>query len=62
MRYSAKAAWRLHRPRPVQFLGEPIEWVDKARYLGVTRDSCLTWPHRTGHEENLPATERAWLS
>jgi hypothetical protein len=42
----AKAAWRIPRPRPVQFLGEPIEWVDTARYLGVTLDSRLTWlPH-----------------
>jgi hypothetical protein len=33
-------------PGPVQFQGEPIEWVDTARYLGVTRDSRLTWrPH-----------------
>jgi hypothetical protein len=42
----AKAAWRVPRPRPIQFLGEPIEWVDTARYLGVTLDSRLTWrPH-----------------
>jgi hypothetical protein len=41
----AKAAWRIPRPRPVQFLGEPTEWVDTARYLGVTLDSRLTWRH-----------------
>jgi hypothetical protein len=42
----AKAVWRVPRPRPVQFLGEPVEWVDTARYLGVTLDSRLTWkPH-----------------
>jgi hypothetical protein len=42
----AKAAWRIPRPRPVQFLGQPIQWVDTARYLGVTLDSRLTWrPH-----------------
>jgi hypothetical protein len=42
----AKAAWRVPRPRPVQFLGEPIEWVDTAHYLGVTLDARLTWrPH-----------------
>jgi hypothetical protein len=39
----AKAAWRIPRPRLVQFLGQPIEWVDTARYLGVTLDSRLTW-------------------
>jgi hypothetical protein len=42
----AKAAWRIPRPGPVQFLGQPIEWVGTARYLGVTLDSRLTWrPH-----------------
>jgi hypothetical protein len=52
----AKAAWRIPRLRPVQFLGEPIEWVDTTRYLGVTLDSRLTFSHRTGQEESLPAT------
>jgi hypothetical protein len=42
----AKTVWPVPRPRPVQFLGQPIEWADKARYLGVTLDSRLTWrPH-----------------
>jgi hypothetical protein len=27
----------------VQFLGEPIQWVETARYLGVTLDTQLTW-------------------
>jgi hypothetical protein len=31
------------RPRPVQLFGEPIQWVDRARYLGVTLDTRLTW-------------------
>jgi hypothetical protein len=39
----AKAAWRIPRPRPVHFLGKPIEWVDTARYLGVALHSRLTW-------------------
>jgi hypothetical protein len=52
----AKAAWRIPRPRPVQFLGQPIEWVDTAHYLGVTLDSRLTSSHRTSQEESLPAT------
>jgi hypothetical protein len=39
----AKVAWRVPRPRPVEFLGQPIEWVVTARYLGVTLDSRLTW-------------------
>jgi hypothetical protein len=39
----AKAARRVRQPRPVQFLGEPIEWVQTARYLGVALDTRLTW-------------------
>jgi hypothetical protein len=32
--------------RPVRLFGEPIEWVDRTRYLGVTLDTRLTWsPH-----------------
>jgi hypothetical protein len=42
----AKAGWRFSRPRPVQLLGEPIQWVDTARYLGVILDKRMTWsPH-----------------
>jgi hypothetical protein len=41
-RYSS----RLIQPRPVTLFGEPIEWVDTTRYLGVTLDTRLTWsPH-----------------
>jgi hypothetical protein len=30
----------------VQFLGEPIQWVETARYLGLTIDTLLTrWVH-----------------
>jgi hypothetical protein len=36
---SAKAARRVRQQRPVQFLGEPIEWVQRARYIGVTLDT-----------------------
>ena len=42
----AKAGWRIAKPRPAEFLGEPIQWVDTARYLGVILDSRLNWsPH-----------------
>lgn len=42
----AKDSWRVSKHRPVQFFGEPIQWVDTACYLGVTLDSRLTWsPH-----------------
>jgi hypothetical protein len=36
-----KAARSIHKPREVQFLGEPIQWVQTARYLGVTLDTQL---------------------
>jgi hypothetical protein len=39
-----KAGWQFPKPRPVQFLGEPIQWVDTARYLGVTLEIRMTWP------------------
>jgi hypothetical protein len=38
-----KAARRIQKPRAVQFLGEPIQWVETARHLGVTLDTQLTW-------------------
>jgi len=42
----ARARRRFIQPRPVTLLGEPIEWVDTTRYLGVTLDKGLTWsPH-----------------
>jgi hypothetical protein len=42
----ARAGRRFIQPRPVTLFGEPIEWVDTSRYLGVTLDTRLTWsPH-----------------
>jgi hypothetical protein len=38
-----KAARRVQKPRLVQFLGEPIEFVETARCRGVTLDTRLTW-------------------
>jgi hypothetical protein len=44
----ARAGRRYNQPPPVTLFGEPIEWVDTTRYLGVTLDSRLTWsPHVT---------------
>jgi hypothetical protein len=39
----AKTTRCIQRLRPVQHFGEPIQWVDTARYLGVTLDTRLTW-------------------
>jgi len=39
----ARAGRRFLQPRPVTLFGEPIEWVDTTRYLGITLDKGLTW-------------------
>jgi hypothetical protein len=42
----ARAGRRFIQPRPVTLFGDPIEWVDTTRHLGVTLDTRLTWsPH-----------------
>jgi hypothetical protein len=42
----ARAGRRFTQPTPVRLFGEPIEWVDRTRYLGVTPDIRLIWsPH-----------------
>jgi hypothetical protein len=38
-----KTGRRVPQLRPFRLFGEPIEWVDTARYLGVTLDKRLTW-------------------
>ena len=38
-----KAGKRITKPRPVQLFGEPVHWVDTARYLGVNLDKRLIW-------------------
>ena len=56
----ARAGRRFIQPRSVILFGEPINWVEKTRYLGVTLDRLLTWsPHiekvsrRTGQSVGL---------
>ena len=39
----ARAGRRFIQPRSVTLFGEPINWVDTIRYLGVTLDKQLTW-------------------
>ena len=42
----ARARRHFIQPLPVTLFGEPIQWVDTTRYLGVTLDTRLTWlPH-----------------
>jgi hypothetical protein len=31
----AKASWHNSKPHPIQLSGEPINWVDRAHFLGV---------------------------
>jgi hypothetical protein len=39
----AKIGRRIQNPRTVHLLGEPIQWCDAARCLGVTLDKRLNW-------------------
>jgi hypothetical protein len=56
-----KAAWRIPRPRPVHFPGEPIKYSPLLRSDSrFTPD--LAASYRTGQEESLPATGCVWLS
>jgi len=42
----ARAGRRFIQPLPLTLFGEPIEWVDTTRYLGVNLDTRLAWsPH-----------------
>jgi len=36
---------RIIQPRTVTLFGEPIEWVDRTRYVGLTLDTRLLWSH-----------------
>jgi hypothetical protein len=58
----AKAARRVQKPTPVQFLWHQTERVDTARYLGATLDTRLT---RSAHanqvrQKGSSKTGRAW--
>jgi hypothetical protein len=39
----AKTARSPRQPRPVQFLGQAIQWFQTARKLALTLDMLLTW-------------------
>jgi hypothetical protein len=40
--FFAKTVRHIQKPRLIQFLGEPIECLEKAQYLVVTLDTQLT--------------------
>jgi hypothetical protein len=46
-----KASRRIQKPRAVQFLGEPIQWVETARYFGVTWSAYLVGSRQPGGKE-----------
>jgi hypothetical protein len=45
----------IQKPRAVQFFREPIQWVETARYLGVTLDTQLTWSAQVNRVGNKAA-------
>jgi hypothetical protein len=49
----AQTGRRIPKPRSVQLFGEPNQWVDDTRYLGVNLDKQFTWSkHRSGKKES----------
>jgi len=57
----ARAGWRFIQPQPVTLLGEPMEWVDTIRYLGVTLDKGLTWSPRINQVRKKTAQRMGML-
>ena len=57
----ARAGRRFIQPRPVTLLGEPIEWVDTTRYLGVTLDKVLTCSPHNDHVRKKTAQRMGML-
>jgi hypothetical protein len=57
-----RAGRRFIQPRPVTLFGEPIEWVETTRYLGVTLDKRLTWSPHTDQVRKKTAQRRVcWV-
>ena len=49
----AKIGRRVPILRAVQLFGDPIEWVDDTRYLGLTLFKLINWSkHRSGEKES----------
>jgi hypothetical protein len=56
-----KAGRRIPKPWPVHLFGEPIQWVDTSRCLGVTLDSRLTWSTHINQVRNKAAQRLGML-
>ena len=58
----ARAGRRFVQPRPFTLFGEPIQWVETTRYLGVTLDKRLTWsPHIVQVRKKLLKGWACWV-
>ena len=57
----ARAGRRFIQPRPVTLFGEPIQWVETTRYLGVTLDKRLTWTRHIDQVRNKTAQRMGML-
>ena len=51
----ARTGRRVPKPWVVQLFGEPIHWLDDARYLWVTLDTWLTWSKHIDQVRNKAA-------
>jgi hypothetical protein len=57
----ARAGQSFIQPRPVTLVGEPIQWVDTTRYLGVTLGKRLTWSPYIGQVSGRTAQRMGLL-
>ena len=58
----AKNGRRIPKSRTVHLFGEPIHWVDTARYQGITLDTRLTWATNTDQMGNKTTQRLKMLS
>jgi len=57
----ARAGRHFIQPRRVTLFGEPIEWVETTRYLGVTLDTRFTWSPHIDHVRKRAAQRLGML-
>jgi hypothetical protein len=62
MSFGFKTTRRVQRPRPPQLFGKPIQWVETARYLGVTLDTRFTWSAHVNQVRKKAAQRLGLLS
>jgi len=57
----ARAGRRFIQPQPVTLFGEPIEWVDRTRYLGAALDTRPTWSPHIDQVRKRTAQRVCWV-